>query len=161
MYDMINKFIHGLRVNFSANSASKLNNCYEFDIHKVIVNFDKNYFDKNVSTEQFYLFWVDFINNLKDNNILILKEDLLNVMYFSFNLMILGNNKIYDVYDLTLDDVESNLNKILVGYNQRTLESKFYINDLLVSLVLSSSVPQVCAQKTINNIFIEALNIKK
>ena len=79
------------------------------------------------------------------------------MIYCSFDLMLLGNNKVYNCYDLYTDNVELNLHRISLNFDSFSEPFKKFTNDLLFSLVLSSSVKEVCAMEGINNIFIESI----
>ena len=126
------------------------------------------FFDEKVSLNEFRSFILDFIldlsekgivkYNLENNSILfdeLYYNDLSHLMNTSFNLMLLGENKVYQSFDLTKIRLEDNLVKFYKSYNESDQEKKNYINDLLVSLVLSCTVEVICAEKDINNIFME------
>jgi hypothetical protein len=162
-YDIINKFIQGLRKNKKPNSL-------KFEITEVMKNFNLRYFEEEISPQEFYLFIIDFISVMqitdvvkfdqKDYSIEFdanLEIDLNQLIYTSFNLMILGENGIFDsIYTLD-DDVDYKLMKLESLYYSCGKETKLYINSLTTSLVISSSVEKICADENINNIFIESV----
>lgn len=88
---------------------------------------------------------------------MIYQKNLYDLVYFSFNLMLLGDNNVFNTFDILMDDLDTNLARIYDIYVTADEVTKIYINDLLVSLVISSSVAVICAEDNINNIFIESI----
>lgn len=135
---------------------------------------DIQFFDPEVTADIYYKFLFDFLLKLyevrvldysiEEHSIVFNPEynnDLKKLMFFSFDLMLLGKSYITDSFmsliDLSKDDIENDLNIIYNKYKNSNDSFKLYLDDMLVSLVLSSSVNIISVYSKINNIYVETL----
>lgn len=159
--DILLKFIFSLRINRSFDIT-------KFFVTKVLDIFSFDFQYLGLSSDQLKKLMFDFILTLYQNNIIgysnednsiafdpKYKNDLVNLVYFSFDLMFLGNDKVNDTFDLSEDNIELNLNRLYYIFINGDDEKKVHINNTLISLVISSTVKEISVQKNINNIFIE------
>ena len=161
IHDILTKFIHGLRKNRNDDITV-------YFLRPVITDFYIQYLE--VSGETFFLMMRQFILDLWNANVLsydrsedsiafnpIYHGDLCNLVFFSFDLMLLGKNKYFNTFDLVEENTESSVNILYTGYKTTTEQNKIAINDFFVSYTISCSVEIVSADRDINNIFIEKL----
>ena len=161
IHDILTKFIHGLRKNRNDDITV-------YFLRPVITDFYIQYLD--VSGETFFYMMRQFILDLWNANVLsydrsedsiafnpIYYEDLCNLVFFSFDLMLLGRNSYFNTFDLCEENTESSVDILYKGYKTTTEQNKIAINDFFVSFTISCSVEIVSADRDINNIFIEKL----
>ncbi|RYX79856.1 hypothetical protein EON71_00320 [bacterium] len=160
-YSVINKLFYALRVSLEYESNS-------FSLENILVQFNTQYFGPSVSKEEFYNFVLGFFVYLETLDVLKINQDrikfnnnyeldLKKAMYCSFDLMLLGNNKIYDVISTELLVTELRIQSIHDIYTHADQRTKMYIDDMLKCLVIVSTVDTFNVYPDINNLLTELI----
>lgn len=165
IHQILSKFIHGLRI-------SRTSDITKYFVYDILNIYHVQYLE--IDANKFYLLMFDFILDLWQEKVLsygredhsiafnpLYKEDLFDLVFFSFELMLLGKNDNLNLnsFDLELKDnnLERNLTTLHNNYFYGNEEDKYRANDITFLIVLCCAVDKISAEAGINNVLIDNL----